>query len=148
MTFAAPETTGSGDNGNGFAVGLREFAYLKLPQWEKEARDEILKIERVEEWKRELKKLREMLEGANKLTGSSDFVTSIKEFGMDVSKRVDSAGEAILDYIDFVSICRPPKDDVHGNAVFIRERRIFQREILDKVRLISARLIELKFPLT
>ena len=89
-----------------------------------------------------------MLEGANKLTSSSAFVSSVKEFEMDVSKRLDWTGEAILDYIDFVSIGRPPKDDVHGNAAFIRERRIFQREILDKVHLLGAGLMELKFPLT
>ena len=148
MTSAVPKTAGSGDNENGFAGRLREFANSKLPKWEKEARDEILKIERVEEWKNELKHLREALEGANKLTSGSAFVSSVKEFETDVSKRLERTGEAIVDYIDFVSTGRPPKDDVHGNAVFIRERRIFQREILDKVCLLGARLIELKFPPT
>jgi hypothetical protein len=148
MTSAIPATDSSGDNENGLVVRLREFGNSKLPEWEKEARDEILKIERVEEWKKDLKQLREALEGANKLTSGSAFVRSVKEFEMDISKRLDQTGEAILDYIDFVSIGRPPKDDVHGNAVFIRERRIFQREILDKVRLLGTCLIALKFPLT
>ena len=146
MTSAVTGTAGSGDDENGFAVLLSEFANSKLPGWEKEARDEIIKIERAEEWKEELKRLREALEGANKLTSSSNFVNSVKEFKIGVSKRLDWTGEAIVDYIDFLNIGRPSKDDVHGNAAFIRERRIFQREILDEVRLLGALLIKLKIP--
>lgn len=146
MTTEAPETPGSGDNGIDLVAELRKFALSKLPQWEKEARDEILETERAEEWKKEMKRLREVLESANNVTSDSAFVTSFMEFGTSACERLDRTEEAILDYIDFTKSGKPPDSDVHEKAAFIRERRIFQREILDRLRLLGANLLEFRFP--